>query len=46
MWDFDLGIDSDGDGEKANDADATSPYVDLIIDNSGNRTGSVSVIDD
>jgi PKD repeat protein len=46
MWDFDLGIDSDGDGEKTNDADATSPYVDLIIDNSGNRTGSVSVIDD
>ncbi len=46
MWDFDLGIDSDGDGEKANDADATSPYVDLTIDNSGNRTGSVSVIDD
>ena len=46
MWDFDLGTDSDGDGEKTNDADSSSSYVDLTIDISGNRTGSVSVIDD
>ena len=46
IWDFDLGSDSDGDGDQANDADATSAFVDLTIESSGNRTGSVSVIDD
>ena len=46
MWDFDLGSDSDHDGDQTNDADATSSFVDLTIYSSGNRTGSVSVIDD
>ncbi|GIS92247.1 MAG: hypothetical protein CM1200mP21_05420 [Candidatus Poseidoniales archaeon] len=46
MWDFDHGVDSDGDGDKTNDAESSSSYVDLVYEASGNRTGSVSVIDD
>ena len=46
MWDFDHGVDSDGDGDKTNDAESSSSYVDLVYETSGNRTGSVSVIDD
>ena len=46
LWDFDHGVDSDADGDKTNDADSSSSFVDLVYETSGNRTGSVSVIDD
>ena len=46
IWDFDHGLDSDGDGDKTNDAESSSSFVELIYETSGNRTGSVSVIDD
>ena len=46
LWDFDHGVDSDGDGDKTNDAESSSAFVDLVYETSGNRTGSVSVIDD
>ena len=32
IWDFDHGLDSDGDGDKTNDAHSSSTFVDLIYE--------------
>ena len=34
IWDFDHGLDSDGDGDKTNDAESSSSFVELIYETS------------
>ena len=46
MWDFNIFSDSNNDGDPANDADSTLRIAELMIDQAGNRTGSVTVVDD
>ena len=46
IWDFNIFSDSNNDGDPANDADSTEHTADLMIDQAGNRTGSVTVVDD
>lgn len=46
IWDFNIMSDSNNDGDPSNDADATSPIAELTIENSGNRSGSITVVDD
>ena len=46
IWDLDLGFDRNGDGDPANDADSTSSSVEVIYADSGNQTGSLTVVDD
>jgi PKD repeat protein len=46
IWDFNIGADSNGDGDFQNDADATTPITSLDIFESGNRTGKLTVVDD
>ena len=46
-WDFDITEDSNNDGDPSNDADATSAISNqLLLTESGNRTGRITVIDD
>ena len=46
IWDLDLGFDRNGDGDPANDADSTSSSVEVMYADSGNQTGSLTVVDD
>ena len=46
MWDFNIYSDSNNDGDPANDADSSQPVAELMIDQAGNRSGSVTVVDD
>tara|TARA_B110000881_G_scaffold220781_1_gene247217 strand:- start:1847 stop:2977 length:1131 start_codon:yes stop_codon:yes gene_type:complete len=47
LWDFDINVDTNNDGNPANDADAINGFSNqLILSESGNRTGSITVIDD
>ena len=46
IWDFNIFSDSNNDGDPANDADSTELIADLRIDQAGNRSGSVTVVDD
>ncbi len=46
IWDFNIMSDSNNDGVPSNDADSVSPIAELTIDESGNRTGSITVVDD
>ena len=46
IWDLDLGFDRNGDGDPTNDADSTSSSVQVIYTDSGNQTGSLTVVDD
>ena len=46
IWDLDLGFDRNGDGNPTNDADSTSSSVQVIYTDSGNQTGSLTVVDD
>ena len=42
LWDFNIFSDSNNDGDPANDADSTLRIAELMIDQAGNRTGSVT----
>ncbi len=46
IWDFNIMSDSNNDGDPSNDADSVSAITELTIDESGNRTGSITVVDD
>jgi hypothetical protein len=46
IWDFNVMSDSNNDGDPSNDADSVSPIAELTIENSGNRSGSITVVDD
>ena len=46
MWDFNIFSDSNNDGDPANDADSNQAIAELTIDQAGNRSGSVTVVDD
>ena len=46
IWDLDLGFDRNGDGDPTNDADSTSSSVQVMYANSGNQTGSLTIVDD
>ena len=46
IWDLDLGFDRNGDGDPTNDADSTSSSVEVMYADSGNQTGSLTVVDD
>ncbi len=46
IWDFNVMSDSNNDGDPSNDADSVSPVAELTIENSGNRSGSITVVDD
>ena len=46
IWDLDLGFDRNGDGDPANEADSTSSSVEVMYADSGNQTGSLTVVDD
>jgi PKD repeat protein len=46
-WDFDITVDTNNDGNPSNDVDAhTSISSGLLLAESGNRTGRITVIDD
>ena len=46
-WDFDITVDTNNDGNPSNDIDAhTSISSGLLLAESGNRTGRITVIDD
>ncbi|MAV60482.1 MAG: hypothetical protein CND89_04160 [Marine Group II euryarchaeote MED-G38] len=46
-WDFDITVDTNNDGDPSNDVDSTdSITTELILSQSGNRTGSITVTDD
>ena len=45
-WDLDWSMDSDADGNFANDIDDTNDSVSFFADRSQNRTGSLTVTDD
>jgi hypothetical protein len=46
IWDFNVMSDSNNDGDPSNDADSVAPIAELTIENSGNRSGSITVVDD
>ena len=46
IWDYNIFSDSNNDGDPSNDADSTLKIAELKIDQAGNRTGSVTVVDD
>ena len=46
IWDFNIFSDSNNDGDPTNDADSNMPVAELLIDQAGNRTGSISIVDD
>lgn len=46
IWDLDLGFDRNGDGDPTNDADSTSSSVEISSADSGNQTGTLTLIDD
>ncbi|MGB1854649.1 MAG: PKD domain-containing protein [Candidatus Thalassarchaeaceae archaeon] len=46
IWDLDLTFDRNGDGDPTNDADSTSSSVEVMYSDSGNQTGSLTVVDD
>ena len=46
IWDYNRFSDSNTDGDPSNDADSTLKIAELKIDQAGNRTGSVTVVDD
>lgn len=46
IWDLDLGFDRNGDGDPTNDADSTAPSVEISSADSGNQTGTLTLIDD
>ena len=46
IWDFNIMSDSNNDGIPSNDADSVSPIAELTIEESGNRSGSITVVDD
>ena len=46
-WDFDITVDTNNDGDPANDIDSSNSITtELILSESGNRTGSITVTDD
>jgi hypothetical protein len=46
-WDFDITVDTNNDGDPANDIDSLeSITTELVLSDSGNRTGSITVTDD
>jgi len=46
IWDFDKTFDSDGDGDPAGDADATTSLAEIEFLEAGNQTGILTVVDD
>ena len=46
IWDFNVMSDSNNDGDPSNDADSVAPIAELTIEDSGNRSGSITVVDD
>ncbi len=45
-WDINWSADSDLDGDTGNDVDSTETSVSLLLNNSGSRSGSVTITDD
>ena len=46
-WDFDITVDTNNDGDPANDADSINSITnELVLSESGNRTGTITVTDD
>lgn len=46
LWDFDAILDSNGDSDPTNDADHNGAVAELILTESGNHTGAITVVDD
>lgn len=46
IWDLDLGFDRNGDGDPTNDADSTDSSVEISSADSGNQTGTLTLVDD
>ena len=46
IWDFNIFSDSNNDGDPSNDADSSLDIAELMIEQAGNRTGSLTVVDD
>ena len=46
LWDFDAILDSNGDSDPTNDADHNGAVAELMLTESGNHTGAITVVDD
>ena len=45
-WDIDITLDSDGDGDPANDVDYTGRWIEFSYDSGGSKKAKLTVLDD